>query len=100
MRMPKMDMDWKITPHTFLSAGNFVAIVFFGGMVWASTTGDVATTKKNLAEYRVESQKAVEDLRAQIRQLQTQDTAIAVIKNDVAHVADSVQEVKASVARI
>lgn len=77
-----------------LSAMNFLAIVFFGGTVWATTTGDVASNKKNFESFRAEANKQIEDLRAQLAQLRAQDTSIAVIKVDVQTVKENLGELK------
>lgn len=74
-----------ITPGVGISVANFVAIIFFGGMVWASAQGDIKNNKKD-----------IEDLRAQIIQLRSQDTStsVAVLKTDVQYIKDSLLRIE------
>lgn len=81
--MPRMEMDWKLSPQFFVSSCNLVAIIFGIGMVWASTTGDVTNNKK-----------AIDDLRIEVRSLRAQDTSIAVIKTDIQYVKESMARIE------
>lgn len=79
-RMP----GW-VTPGVTMSLINFIAIIFFGGMVWASTQGDIKNNKKD-----------IDDLRIQIAQLRSSDTStsVAVLKTDVQYIKDSLLRIE------
>lgn len=74
-----------VTPGVAMSIANFIAIIFFGGMVWASTQGDIKNNKKD-----------IEDIRAQIIQLRASDTStsVAVLKTDVQYIKDSLLRIE------
>lgn len=69
-----------MTPGVAMGAINFVAIIFCGGMVWASTQGDIKNNKT-----------AIDDLRAEVRLIRSLDTStsVAVLKTDVQYIKDS-----------
>lgn len=74
-----------LTPGLAMGGINFVAIIFFGGMVWASTQGDIKNNKL-----------AIEDLRAEVRQIRALDTStsVAVLKTDVQYIKDSLLRIE------
>lgn len=79
-RMP----GW-VTPGVGMSVINFVAIIFFGGMVWASTQGDIKNNKL-----------AIENLQAEVRAIRASDTStsVAVLKTDVQYIKDSLLRIE------
>lgn len=68
-----------------MSVINFVAIIFFGGMVWASTQGDIKNNKL-----------AIENLQAEVRAIRASDTStsVAVLKTDVQYIKDSLLRIE------
>ncbi len=76
------------TPQMFVSAANFVGIVFVGGMAWSSIQGDAAAAKQD-----------IKDLKAEVRVLRANDTSIAVLRADISAVKESVQRIEAKVER-
>ena len=76
------------TPQMFVSAANFIGIVFVGGMAWSSIQGETATNKQD-----------IKDLKAEVRALRANDTSIAVLRADMSAVKESVQRIEAKVER-
>lgn len=74
-----------MTPGFFMSLANFLAIVFCCGGVWASTQGDIKNNRL-----------AIDDLRAEVRQLRASDTStsVAVLKTDVQYIKDSLLRIE------
>lgn len=68
-----------------MSVINFLAIFFVGGMLWSTTQSDIKNNKL-----------AIEDLRAEVRQIRAQDTttSVAVLKSDVTYIKDSLLRIE------
>lgn len=74
-----------LTPGLSMSLLNFIVIIFFGGMIWQGTQGDIKNNKKD-----------IDDLRIQITQLRASDTStsVAVLKTDVQYIKDSLLRIE------
>lgn len=77
-----------LTPQMFMSGGNFLAIVFTGGMIYSTAQGELATNKQD-----------IKDLKAEVRILRAQDTSIAVLKTDVQYIRESVARIEGQLQR-
>jgi hypothetical protein len=78
-----------MTPQFVLSATNFLAIVFTGGMIYSTAQGEIATNKQD-----------IKDLKAEMRQVRQQDTAIAVLKADTSFIKDSIARIESRIDRL
>jgi hypothetical protein len=85
----KDKMPTWLTPQIMMSAGNFLAIVFTGGMIYSTAQGDLATNKQD-----------IRDLKAEVRILRQQDTAIAVLKADTTFIKDSITRIESRIDRM
>ncbi len=82
--MPKFEFElFKIGPAFVTSALTFVSVIFLGGMIWAQLTGQQAQLRKDVDQVRIE-----------INLLRAHDTSIAVLRNDMGHIRDSVQRIE------
>jgi hypothetical protein len=99
-----LQFDMRIGPSAIFGAMNFLALCFTAGMIWNSYTvkGDAAIAQlaanrlyytAELDKLRAEQQRLVERL----DNLRQQDTSIAVLKNDVLYIKDSIQRIEAAV---
>lgn len=77
-----------VTPQFLMSAGNFLAIAFTGGMIYSTAQGEIAASKQD-----------IKDLKAEVRALRAQDTAIAVLRADMSTVKESVQRIEGRLER-
>ncbi|GEM_PF-896386 len=60
--MPKMEMEWKLTPQFFVSAANFCAIIFAAVGAYITLSNDVKADKLT-----------IQSLQAQIVKLEAKD---------------------------
>lgn len=87
-RLTEVLPNW-MTPQLLLSASNFAAIIFTGGMIYSTAQGEIATAKQD-----------IRDLKAEVRMLHTQETSIAVLKNDTGFIKDSIARIESRIDRL
>lgn len=80
--------NW-MTPQFVLSATNFVAIIFTGGMIYSTAQGEIAANKQD-----------IKDLKSEVRILRQQDTSIAVLKADTGFIKDSIARIESRIDRL
>jgi hypothetical protein len=78
-----------MTPQFVLSATNFLAIIFTGGMIYSTAQGEIATNKQD-----------IKDLKSEVRVLRQQDTSIAVLKADTGFIKDSIARIESRIDRL
>lgn len=78
-----------MTPQFLLSASNFAAIIFTGGMIYSTAQGEIATAKQD-----------IKDLKTEVRMLHTQETSIAVLKADTGFIKDSITRIESRIDRL
>lgn len=74
--MPKMEMDWKLTPQTFISGANFLAIIFVAYGSYVSLGNDVKQDRASIAEIQTQlaALRAASD--TTVSKLQSKDESI------------------------
>lgn len=77
-----------LTPQIVLSACNFMAIIFTGGMIYSSVQHDIRSNKQD-----------IKDLKADVRMLRQQDTSIALLKADTVYIKESIQRIETRLDR-
>lgn len=77
-----------LTPQFLMSAGNFMAIAFTGGVIYSTAQSQIETSKQD-----------IKDLKAEVRLLRGQDTSIAVVRADLTAVKESVARIERQLER-
>ena len=88
--MPKFEFElFKIGPAFVTSALTFVSTIFLGGMIWAQLTGAQEQLRKD-----------VDRVHHEMNLLRAYDTSIAVLRNDVVHVRESVNRIEQRIMKL
>jgi hypothetical protein len=96
--MPRFQWEGRITPQFLVSMMNFLAIAFTGGMIWSATTGDISTNRKQLERLESVTVRSIERVDRELERLRAQDTAIAVLKNDVGYIKEGMDRIERKLA--
>lgn len=98
MQMPRVEIDWKLSPQFFMSAANFCAILV--GIIWAyaGLTSDVKADKmtiQNLQGEIAKLQAKDENTFELIRQIQmTFGTRLVKLESDTAYIKEGVARIE------
>lgn len=93
--MPKIDMQWTITPQIFLSLGNMLLIA---GIGWGLMQGSSSSLSKAMVDLKADYERRIDRAESDIRLMRAQDTSIAVLKVDVQYIKDSIARIERAVA--
>lgn len=81
--MQRIEFDTKIGPAAIVSVVTLISTIFVGGMVWQQLNGAQEQLSRD-----------VDRIRTEINLMRAYDTSIALLKNDVVHIKDSVQRIE------
>jgi len=81
--MPKIEFDTKVGPAAIISVFTLLTTVFAGGMVWQQLNGAQDQLRRD-----------VDRVHTEINLMRAYDTSIALLKNDVVHIKDSVSRIE------